>query len=863
MRVHAKRRRGGIIPLVAISIVALLALVALGVDLGMWMTIRSQLQSAADVSALAGARYLSGASTDDSDANREALAAATSNTVFGKNIAEEQVKEHRSGTYLYQNGTFTPEFDSPDSSAPRGAYQVRLEVPLPKLFSRVPFTRVNPFALSPTNTSVTAEAVHRPRDIALILDFSGSMRFSSMTNNGPPPSGTGASSMNPDPVFPKFGPWSMYQTVSGGPPGDLTTYVPPSPMQRVFPYVRQDSQEVYDPNNVTIATRNGPPVVENFDTEGGEGSGTAFTDLKAPDAYATTPGGDNFPTKSGGGWAANVNDVLTSNAQFLNIDPNDASKGGYPNFKGYTQGPGYYGKTFYMWPPDPRPANDWRMKFFTMPDGSPFNGDNSRLFDYNTGRLRRYNNSRNHVFRQVGESGTTHYYQVNYTAILTWLRQTPQTLPSSLRSGRVVYYNSIPTSIPTSMSGLSQDQRFFKEYIDFVLGINNYDPAGNGNQYQDDLYGVNSNNSYGSATYGPVVSNGKRWVIRGDFDADGTGGTRARSYMYDDEAPVHPRLHFWFGALTMLDFIGEGNRRGNWWPGTCSEAQCWQLKAGIQAAVRDIRNNHPNDYATIIFFSSENGYNKARVDLGRNYVRMRNCLWYPFNSNLVRDNGSETVRPYSNNSSFPQFNSGSSYALNNAAAANIPNANGGTNPDMGLKVAYNQLSNGPNPDGGTFNGRRGATKLVVLETDGVPNQNAENARFTARLNQRSTYTDIFNVGYGNDSSEPKDEAVKTVRRIVAMEDDLGTNGPGLSTPRNEARVHAIAFGALFESNSTRRTQALQFLQRVQAAGKTSPSSTTPLDTQKIIVGDFDARIENLRSALENIFQGGVQIALIK
>src|SRR5206468_1019824 len=75
-------------------------------------------------------------------------------------------------------------------------------------------------------------------------------------------------------------------------------------------------------------------------------------------------------------------------------DPSPA--GGYgPNFKGYTMGPGYYGKTFYMWPPDPRtPADngsvpaagaatptiaslttsyvpgDWRKRFFVYPGTS-------------------------------------------------------------------------------------------------------------------------------------------------------------------------------------------------------------------------------------------------------------------------------------------------------------------------------------------------------------------------------------------------------------------------------------------------------------------------------------------------------------
>src|SRR5207247_4310158 len=46
----------------------------------------------------------------------------------------------------------------------------------------------------------------------------------------------------------------------------------------------------------------------------------------------------------------------------------------------------------------------------------------------------------------------------------------------------------------------------------------------------------------------------------------------------------------------------------------------------------------------------------------------------------------------------------------------IPNAAGGTCPDMAFKVAYNQFSGATG-----YNGRRGAAKVVIFETDGVPN----------------------------------------------------------------------------------------------------------------------------------------------
>src|SRR4029078_323882 len=76
-------------------------------------------------------------------------------------------------------------------------------------------------------------------------------------------------------------------------------------------------------------------------------------------------------------------------------------------FKGYSMGPGYYGKTFYMWPPDPRfhpSANtatpdatntakdaggrwmaDGRKRFFYNGETpTRLDGDNSRLWDTST-----------------------------------------------------------------------------------------------------------------------------------------------------------------------------------------------------------------------------------------------------------------------------------------------------------------------------------------------------------------------------------------------------------------------------------------------------------------------------------------------
>src|SRR5438270_9833190 len=67
----------------------------------------------------------------------------------------------------------------------------------------------------------------------------------------------------------------------------------------------------------------------------------------------------------GNNWAATVQEYFNGNNNAL---PNSHARNqnannwegpgnghGYgPNFKGYSMGPGYYGKTFFIWPPDPR-----------------------------------------------------------------------------------------------------------------------------------------------------------------------------------------------------------------------------------------------------------------------------------------------------------------------------------------------------------------------------------------------------------------------------------------------------------------------------------------------------------------------------
>lgn len=338
--------------------------------------------------------------------------------------------------------------------------------------------------------------------------------------------------------------------------------------------------------------------------------------------------------------------------------------------------------------------------------------------------------------------------------------------------------------------------------------------------------------------------------------------------------PIHPRAQFWFGPLTMLGYL---EAPGNWLPGNCYEAQCWQLKAGIRSAVDDIKNNHPNDLASVIFFSGSNGYSTSRVAMGKDYTKMQNCLFYPYS--LLGSLGTVTssIRPYGTTSP----SNGNPAGLTDVTDTEIPNAGTYTCPEMGFKVAFNEFSSATNTSPNvTYNGRKTAAKVVIYETDGMPNTvcngtlsgtGGAGSRYYAGIggaNYVSTVTTL--------NTSPKNNARAVVRQIVALDT---ANPPGYSTSRSPARVHCIAFGDLFESysNSPMKFGCLRFLTAVQIDGKTSvtPPGTWDNDSldyntyylnpepYKLITGDYATRIGKIREALERIMQSGIQVALIQ
>jgi Flp pilus assembly protein TadG len=926
-----KKRRGAVLPLVTLCLVGLMGLIALAIDVGMMVIARTQAQDAADAAALAGARMLDGGDVNNNLANAisRATTAATDNQIFGTNITNAQVTLVQGGVYRYSTTSqrFQAVFNTtPTSTEAYGVMQVSITSSQPTFFGKL-------FGLNSYSVSGTATAVHRPRDIAIVLDFSTSMQYSSNTNmRGAVNNGPTAGSINPDTLYPQFGPWSIFPSSEA-----------PNVMIATAGYGDRGG-EGHGLSNITTASTSGPSMVNDFlyTSDGGTTYVNAFV-VGDPSSYSAsltpvvTPApstwvqqygtsgvlsgydGDAFPLKQGkttpsspADYAHTVQEFLTgSNTGFSNSSNGNSTfqNNGYDynptsgtttagKFKGYSMGPAYYGKSFYMWPPDPRytsganPASpatpaagvppkdtsgnlicDWRQRFFTVVSTGKGVTDNSLLWDAATGTPFGTWIAPNNV-----ANGTI---AVNYPAVLAWLKQGPQTLPSNLQCGRVIYYSSIPSNVTTSgTTAADLDKVFWKKYIDFVLGI----PGNHGTMPQnDDIahtlygYGQSTTNSvtYGSGmsattlTYGPTPTITKQSSLTGNSPAP---------YMSYTDAPIHPLAHFWFGPFSMISFLtGPCEYSRNWNPGAGHEAQSWHLKAGIQSAVTDIQNNHPNDNATLIFFSTLSQYNTARVPMGKSYTYMTNVLWYPYSLISTSDGSvSGTMRPYDIN-------------FNDLSQGVIPNANGGTNPTGGFMTAYNQFS--ANSSQG-FVGRVGATKLVIFETDGVAHDYYANPTLSGSGAYQCYYTYPGNTDEAvssNINMSSKTVPITVVQQLCAS---TTANPPGYSTTRNPTRVHAIGFGEIFEPYLTSDTNAgpmqscaLQFLLNVQQAGGTSPSTdtiqtcwgypgtptgtggtggyTTGTQSFKIIVGDYSTRISLIQQALQRIMQSGVQVALIQ
>ena len=486
---------------------------------------------------------------------------------------------------------------------------------------------------------------------------------------------------------------------------------------------------------------------------------------------------------------------------------------------------------------------DWRVRFFGT-------DDNTKLFASSNGEMNL-------------PGGST--YTINYNEILRWIAAAPNPFPTQLRAGRIKYYGSIPTAITgTWPSYGNTDQRFWVEFIDYVLGFRQTSAG----VYQDisNMAGYGTDFSWGTVSRTAPPS-------------------APTQYMGYSDNPARPRLRFWFGPLMMVDYLNNYNMDINvanyfyMQPGDSYEAPLYTGKQGFLAAVDTMKNNHPNDWVAIAQYSwprtsasdSTRRFNSVSCPLGTNYAYAKSALLFPFSTiNADGTCNNTEVTPYD-----------ADPATGSVPSANFvdtPRADGDTCFAMGLMLSYNQFAVTTTSDatlrsfvtstpitfpsgmaGGM--GRKGAQKVIMFETDGLPNCTA-----TATLTSGGSYN-YYQIRY--DMNRPYSSEYPSINalavndptvlsQVYSLVDQLKTD---FSTSRNPFRLYAFGFGPVFSGSQA--NSALSTLQTMQYHAGTQSDPATALPSNQIITGTDAQMSSRMVNAFTSVLQSGVQVALIK
>ncbi len=162
-RVQAKSsRRAATVVLMALMIVFLAGMVAFGVDVGFIVLVKTQLQTAADSSAMAAAAFMGSNPEGVYDKAQE----YASKHVAGGIPVDLATTDVEFGTWDIESRIFTPS-DPPGTVG--NAIRVTARRPnAPMFFGQV-------FGAGQFDTQASAVAMNNPRDIVFVVDLSGSM----------------------------------------------------------------------------------------------------------------------------------------------------------------------------------------------------------------------------------------------------------------------------------------------------------------------------------------------------------------------------------------------------------------------------------------------------------------------------------------------------------------------------------------------------------------------------------------------------------------------------------------------------------------------------------------------------------------
>ena len=272
------------------------------------------------------------------------------------------------------------------------------------------------------------------------------------------------------------------------------------------------------------------------------------------------------------------------------------------------------------------------------------------------------------------------------------------------------------------------NERFWKDYIDYVLGL-----------MQTELEQLDRDHWTATAGW-PATATDFTWgTVKITATSSLTGSPKP--YMHYADNPLRPRTHFWFGPLTMVDFLGNYNL----WDQVTPEQLALLLVAGHLPRVADVclqaghsgrpdRHLEQSSQRPGVADHVQHALRSRRATAGGSIAcasawaatirSMQESLWYPPST---IGNSSATVRPYDSNN------------------LEVPRAMGGTCYSMALMLAYNQFSG--NTSLLTYNPGR-AQRATPAATAARAHRRSSSSRPTARPTPRPRAT-LNNLGSNN------------------------------------------------------------------------------------------------------------------
>ena len=97
----------------------------------------------------------------------------------------------------------------------------------------------------------------------------------------------------------------------------------------------------------------------------------------------------------------------------------------------------------------------------------------------------------------------------------------------------------------------------------------------------------------------------------GGYTTKATAVLQTFTFMNPTDNPKRPRHRFWFGPMTMIQYMSDTGI----FPGVTTDVSMLPAKLGIQGALTDIQNNHPNDMVSMLMFSRPH-YSGEPTDAG-------------------------------------------------------------------------------------------------------------------------------------------------------------------------------------------------------------------------------------------------------